>query len=154
MKTEANEGKAFLARFIPLFFLPFALIHLIDLTAVAQAVATAEQTLLNSLGYQTALQGTLLSVDGTAFKIAADCTGLVSIIMLSALLWSTPLKEEKRLRTLAIFAPFLLAFNILRLLLTLTTGTVFGPIALEIIHALLWFVDAGVVLFIWANASK
>jgi len=144
----------FLAKFLVFFFLPFAALHFVDASVLTVAVAHAEKILLSLLGYSATAIGDDLFVDGAHFKIVVDCTGLVLVLLLAALLFATPLKNEKRLQALALFTPFLLAFNLLRLLLTLTVGAVLGQPALEATHMLMWFVDSAVVFFIWMRVAR
>ncbi|MGB9577084.1 MAG: archaeosortase/exosortase family protein [Candidatus Norongarragalinales archaeon] len=141
-------------RFAFLFFVPFALVHFVDFQPLNYAVAWIEAFLLAALGYSVSLTGTTLSVDGESFKIIVDCTGLVLVILFFALLYATPLKEEKREKALLWGAPFLFAFNLLRLLFALTVGAVLGRTALEAVHLVLWFADSGVALFLWAQAAE
>ncbi|MEW5955285.1 MAG: archaeosortase/exosortase family protein [Candidatus Micrarchaeota archaeon] len=141
--------RAFLAKFLVLFFVPFTALHFVDASLLNAAVASSEHAALSFLGYDAAASGSDLFVDGTHFRIVVDCTGLVLVLLLFALLFATPLKNAVRLRALAVFAPFLLFFNLLRLLLTLSVGAVLGQAALEAVHVLLWFVDSAVVFFIW-----
>lgn len=153
MRLKKQE-KTFLLRFALLFFLPFIAVHALDLDVINSAVAATESTMLNAIGYQTTLDGTGLAVEGKEFKIVTDCSGVVLVILLFALLYATLLKEKKRRKTLLWATPFLLCFNLLRLLLTLAAGAVLGQLALDIIHPLMWFVDSGVVLFIWMRAAR
>lgn len=154
MNMFSARERDFLAKFLIIFFLPFAALHFIDASLLTTAVAYAEKILLSLLGYAAASIGDDLFVDGTHFKIVVDCTGLVLVLLLAALLFATPLKNEKRLRVLLIFTPFLLTFNLLRLLLTLSVGAVLGQPALEATHVLMWFVDSAVVFFIWMRVAR
>jgi len=145
--------RGFLARFLFFFFIPFAVIHLVDASFLNAAVASVEQVLLSFLGYDVVAAGPDLLVDGTPFRIVVDCTGLVLVLLLFALLFSTPLKNSVRVRAIIVFTPFLLFFNALRLLLTLSVGAVLGQAVLEVVHVLLWFVDSAVVFFIWMQVA-
>jgi len=88
----------------------------------------------------------------SGFEIIADCTGLVMVVLLFALLYSTESKADKP-RELAFYAPFLLAFNLVRLFATLLAHYHLGEAGFEAVHAALWFVDSGVVLWCWSRAT-
>jgi len=143
----------FLASFLVLFFVPFALIHVVPMGFANEAVAGSEEFLLSTLGYQVEQSGSLLRIGAESyFDIIADCTGAVMVILFFALLYSTPC-DCNRLRALAIYSPLLLGFNLLRLLVTLLTHYHYGLAAFDLAHVALWFVDSGVVLACWSHAT-
>jgi len=145
----------FLALFALLFFVPYALMHFVPLNFACEAVAGVEAYALRALGYPVAWDGVSLAIGETSlFKIIPDCTGLVMVFLFAALLWAAPLKRPaSRVRELAFYTPFLLAFNLVRLLATLLAHYHFGPTGFDAVHAALWFADSGVVLWCWSRAS-
>lgn len=143
----------FLASFLILFFVPFALIHFLPLGFTGEAVAGVEESMLSTLGYGVERSGSLLRIGGVSyFDIVADCSGLVMVILFFALLYSTPCDCD-RLRALLVYSPVLLAFNLFRLLLTLLAHYHYGAAAFEFAHVALWFVDSAVVLACWSRAT-
>jgi exosortase/archaeosortase family protein len=150
-----REELAFLARFALLFGAPYLALHLVDVTPLAANIAHAQVAALSLAGVPAFADGPLLYVAGSpaVYQIVADCTGLVMVILLFALLWATPIDPRARLPALLAFAPFLLAFNLVRLAATLLVGAWHGPAALEAAHVALWFVDSGVVLALWARVA-
>ncbi|MFH1106616.1 MAG: archaeosortase/exosortase family protein [Candidatus Micrarchaeota archaeon] len=150
MLLDAGE-KRFLARFLAIFFGLFAVLLLADLRALNEAIASVQAGLLALSGLPVVQHGILLSSGNSAATIVNECSGLVMVILLAALLYASQMPESRRRRTLLIFTPFLLAFNIARLFLTLraffTAGALF-----DYVHVLLWFVDSAVVLSIWYMA--
>lgn len=143
----------FLGRFFLLFFIPYILLHVADVSPLSSAIAGVESSALSAAGFPASSSGSLLFVGESVYEIVPDCTGLVMVILLFALLYSTPLDSNRRLRGLLVFTPLLLAFNLARLAVTLLTGAWFGPTALEGAHVLLWFVDSAVVLLAWGRAA-
>jgi len=158
-KAQTTLGLAprewlFLAKFFVFFSVPYVLIHLIDLGWLSGIVAVAETALFNAAGIPSSASGSQIFCAGMNYAIIADCTGLVMIFMLFALLWATPLKGRRRWLFLAVGIPLLLIFNIFRLFLTLYAGVAFGAGALDAVHLGFWFVDAGVVVALWAKAAE
>ena len=145
-----DDGKRFLAKFLGIFFALFIILHLLDVTAISNFLAGAEAAALNSAGFHAAAQGHTLHAGNTEFLFVTDCTGLVMVILFAALLYSTNVPEDERRRALLVYAPLLLAFNFARLFFTIAAGTM-APHLLDAIHAALWFVDSGVVLYAWSH---
>jgi len=150
----ARHEWLFLAKFFILFAIPYALIHVIDLGWLTRAIASIESGLFNAAGIPSSAVGSEVIAAGANYTIIADCTGLVMVAMLFALLWATPLKDKRRWLFLAIGAPFLLLFNFARLFITLWTGIALGPTALETVHLGFWFVDAAAAVAVWAKAAE
>ncbi len=158
----AAKEKEFLLKFFAIFFALFLLLKAIDATppaseatnAVKLAVAAAEETLLQNTGFAISRQGTLLSNGAQGFEIIVECTGLVLVILLVALLYSTDVKPHRRKRALLLYAPALLGFNIVRLYATIWTGLTFGFPAMDLVHPALWIIDSLLVLFLWSRAAE
>ena len=70
------------------------------------------------------------------------------VILFGALLYAT----KPSWRAFFLYSPFLLAFNLFRLYLTLLAGAQYA--AFDAVHVFLWFVDSGVVLLAWSHATK
>ena len=150
----ARREWLFLIKFFALFLIPYALIHIIDLGWLTSAIASTESWLFNAAGIPSSVVGSEIIAAGTSYTIIADCTGLVMVAMLFALLWATPLKDKRRWLFLAIGVPFLLLFNLARLFVTLWAGVALGPVALEAVHLCFWFVDAAAAVAVWAKAAE
>ena len=148
----SGTEKRFLARFFVIFFSLFAAIHFVDLSFLSRAVAQVEFHLLSLAGVHAVLQGELLVAGSTPFLFVVDCTGLVMVVLFAALLHSNELESRRRVRALLLYSPLLLAFNLVRLFATLIVGA-FAPPLFWAVHALLWFVDSGVVLLAWHKAA-
>lgn len=139
-----------LAKFLTFFFIPFFLIHVVDFSLLTSFLANLEGFLLSLAGFNTIVSGSLMIVNSTPFLITVDCTGLVLIILLFALFLSTKVGNALYF---ILFSALLLVFNVVRLLLTLEVGGVFGLNAMESTHVFLWFVDSGVVFLIWLGVG-
>jgi len=143
-----NEEKDFLLKFFGIFFALFALLKALDLRMLAEIIAIMEEALLKFFGFAVSREGTLLILQNRTFEIVSECTGLVLVILLIALLYSTKIRESARRRALLLYVPFLLVFNIFRLLITLVSAVLI-PDFFDAMHVFLWFVDSGVVMFLW-----
>jgi hypothetical protein len=139
-----------IAKFLVFFFTPFFLIHFIDFSFLTSFLASVEGHLLSLAGFNTVVSSSLVIINSTPFLITVDCTGLVLIILLLALFLST---EVGNFSQFLLFSAFLFIFNIVRLLLTLEIGGVYGLNAMESTHVFLWFVDSGVVFMIWLGVA-
>jgi len=151
MKSGSRE-KNFFAKFMVSFFILYALLYLLDLRFLTNFVASVQSQALALAGFPNALSGSFISLEKISFEVVRECTGLVMIFMLAALLYAT--RTKRALYYFAIFAPVLFAFNLLRLFATFWFGAALGTQAMELTHILLWFVDAAVVFFLWAVAAK
>lgn len=155
MAFWTKENALFLVKFLVLFFVPYAFIHVVDLSAVNEAVAGVQGAMLNAAGLPTAVQGTHLAITvggrQAFFNMIIDCSGLMMVILFFALLYSTPIKRG-RLKWLLAFTPLLLAFNAVRLFVTIAAAVLYN--AFEVVHMALWFVDSAVVLLCWAFVAE
>ncbi|MCL5011559.1 MAG: hypothetical protein M1594_01540 [Candidatus Marsarchaeota archaeon] len=139
-----------LAKFLILFFTPFTLIHFMDFSLLTSFLSSLEGFLLSKLGFTVFVSKSFLTINSAQFLITVDCTGLVLIILLFALFLST---GTGNFNQFILFSILLFLFNIIRLLLTLEVGGVYGLNAMESTHVSLWFVDSAVVFLIWLGAG-
>lgn len=148
-----NREKSFFVKFIAAFFLLYALLYVFDLRFLTNFIASVQSQALALTGFPNSLDGSVISIPGRAvFEVVRECTGLVMIFMLAALLYATRTKSS--LYYFAIFAPLLFVFNVVRLFATFYVGASLGIQAMEVAHVLLWFVDAAAVFFLWAIAAE
>ena len=147
-----QKAKEFLLRFFVAFAALFLLVEAIKLPFLYEAIASFEAAALSSFGIAAVSQGAFIHATNASFEIVAECSGLVMVSMLAALLFAS--KAKNSLQWLVAGGVFLFLFNLLRLFATLYAGVAWGPYALDVVHALLWFVDAGVVVAIWGKAEK
>lgn len=136
----------FFAKFGLLFGIPYVALNALPYPPLLEAIASFQKSALESVGIAAVQNGTRIETATQLFQIVPSCTGLVMVFLMFALLYSTPVKNPARY--LAVFAPALFAFNQVRLFSVLSLGTLF-PAQVEPLHFFLWFVDAGLVLFLW-----
>ncbi|MBI5225056.1 hypothetical protein HY989_04265 [Candidatus Micrarchaeota archaeon] len=148
-----REEAVFLAKFLIIFFLLFGILKIIDLSAMLFAIAQFESSALNFVGIGSKVVGTQMLLYGNVVEFVEECSGLIMVILLIALLWGSKIQNERRLKYLAIFTPALLAFNLIRLFATLWVLAIF-PYLFEYFHIFLWFVDSAIVMLIWIRAIE
>ncbi len=137
----------FAFRFAFFFGVPYALLHVVPLGFLLDAIAAIESALLHAFGIASVRFGAFLSSNAAWFEIVPDCSGLVMVILLGGLLWSTPV--QRPLRAFAVFAPALFLWNFVRLFAVLYAGGVWGQMVQDWLHIGLWMLDAGLVLAMW-----
>ncbi len=148
-----REGElAFLAKFLILFFALYSILKIVDITALNLFIASFEFELLKLFNVSAILEGVMIHFPNTTVEFVDECSGLLMPILLASLLWSTNIENNKRIKYLILFTPFLFIFNLLRLLVTVLPLALI-PGIFNILHVLLWFVDSAVVLMIWMHAQ-
>ena len=117
------------------------------LAPLLEWIAGTQANWLYSAGIDAFAEGSVVHANGSQFEIVNECSSLVMIALLAALLFAGGKKSDWK--ALAIGVPLLFAFNLLRLFATIAIGASFGDGALDPVHYLLWIVDAGLVLAVW-----
>ncbi len=148
-----EHEKSFLAKFFILFSALYAILFFVDLPPLNSAVAGIETAILRASGVPVSLDGTTLQYGGYSARIVNECSGLVMVALLAALLFSSDIPEKRRWRAMAIFSPLLLLFNVARLYATLYVFFSIHPF-FEMTHVFLWFVDSAVVLACWYHSFR
>ncbi len=148
MRFLYPDERRFLFRFLSIFFFLFLLLFLFELNWLTRWIAGVETGLLNYVGVPASQEGSYILMGPYLVHIVPECTGLVMVFLLAALLYATRIPELQRRKALVVFTPFLLLFNLLRLLATLLVfyywQALFGAV-----HVFLWFVDSALVLGLW-----
>ncbi|MBU1198047.1 archaeosortase/exosortase family protein [Candidatus Micrarchaeota archaeon] len=126
----------------------FLVLIALDLSFLTQAIASIQRDMLGHVGTYVTQDGSSLQFGHYVVHIVAECSGFVMVILLAALLWSTPIPERKRWKALVLLTPFLLLFNLARLWLTILVFFYVFPY-FEIVHVSLWFIDSALVLGLW-----
>ncbi|MBI2446041.1 archaeosortase/exosortase family protein [Candidatus Micrarchaeota archaeon] len=140
----------FALRFAFFFGVPYALLHVVPLSLLLDVIAAVESALLQAAGVTSVRIGSVLSSNSAWFQIVPDCSGLVMVMLLGALLWSTPVKRPWR--HFCVFAPALFFWNLVRLFAVLYAGGTLGQAVQDAFHIGLWMLDAGIVLALWWTA--
>ncbi|MBI2598103.1 MAG: exosortase/archaeosortase family protein [Candidatus Diapherotrites archaeon] len=140
--------------FLIKFFAIFALFHyfllVVNLSFFEDAIAGFQARLLG-LGFE---KNSVFAKDG-AFLITSSCTGLVSTIILGAIIFS--LKKPSRKEKIWIFfggTALLLIVNQFRLYFVLLIGKIFGVQAAELAHIASWFATTAAIIFAWYYFTK
>ncbi|HEV8289531.1 MAG TPA: archaeosortase/exosortase family protein [Candidatus Norongarragalinales archaeon] len=153
-----EEQKQFLLRFFPAIAIAYAALYAIDVSTLQNILAAGEGQALTALGITNNVEASTIQLPNASFEIVKECTGLAMLGLFAALLYATPhVPRKKRAKSFLEFAPFILSFNFARLLLTISSGQVFGETGMQALHLALWIVDAFAVLSLWAfctNAIK
>lgn len=148
-----RDEKTFLARFFLIFFALYSLLYLLDWSAVSAFLASLETMLLNRLGVGAFASGSDIFMGSRVVRIVSECSGFVMVFLLLALLYSTKIDPQRRRVAGLVFTPFLLLFNVFRLLATLLAFA-WWPAAFDSVHAGLWLVDSAVVMGLWYGTFR
>lgn len=146
MKREIG----FLAKFFLIYFILQALIQFSPLQPLEEFIAGIEA---NALALQSS--GNVLATPNGAFVINASCTGLVSISVLAAIVFS--LKRPALKTKLLLFisgAVALFLLNLARVYAVLLIAIGNSIEAAEFAHVASWFSTALLILIIWVLGVK
>ena len=149
MKISKEEA-GFIIKFSAIFALSEFILVYGDFTAL-QNIITAGVSNYFALEYAQ----NLIFVPGGTFAIVSSCTGLVSIAVLAAIVFS--LKKPELWQKAAIFivgASLLFALNYVRLFLVIWAGKEYGLLAGEIVHIISWFTTAAFVIGLWYYLTR
>ena len=156
-KGKAGESAGFgkgSAIFLAKFFIIYAALQFLILAAPLQGlkewIAGIEA---GALGLESS--GATVFLAGHAFEIVANCTGLMGIAVLAAVVFS--LRKPgiaKKLQLFALGAVLLFAVNLLRVYFVLLAASLWNPGAAESLHTATWFAMAGIILALWYALTK
>ncbi len=160
-----KQEKKFLALFLSSFAALYLLVQALPIDSLLEKLTALEVALLNFAGVAASSTQTTIFTPSIEFEIVRDCSGLVMASLLAALLFASKPNQkiswknnsnywQGALKTLLLFAPLLLAFNVLRLWVTLFAGAHYGQSTLDAVHFTLWIVDSAVVLLVWMHSQK
>ena len=160
-KEVLKEVVFFLSKF-NILLIPFYVIIYFDISFYPLQVAFANfiAGILRFLKCKVLTSGFFLYLGEEAYPIdiSRDCIGWKSSYSLFALVFATRGRIRDKLRFLAVWIPFLLFFNVLRVLAVILSGFAFGFEYLELIHAILWQGITIIVLlavwYLWLKKRK
>ncbi len=146
-----TRGEAlFLLKFFMIFSVFEAAVNYFGFAPLQEFIASSQAQLL---GLESS--GDLVFVKGGIFQISPSCTGLVSMSILFAIVFSLCRPElPKKIFIFLIGAILLLFLNYPRVLAVLWTGREFGPGAAQVVHMLSWFSTTVFVLALWYYFTK
>lgn len=158
-KKIVKEIFLFLLKF-NLLLIPFYAIIYFDLNfyPLQEVFARFIASILSFLGYRPEVDKFLIYVGGLAIDISRDCLGWKSIYSLVALILASPGKLKSKLKFIGLWVPYLLFFNIFRVLSAILVGLKFGSYYLELLHKVVW--EEVVILmivgiwYLWMKKAK
>jgi len=142
------------ALFLVKFFLIYAVLQYIILNAplglLENWIASIQAALLGLKA-----EGNIVLFNVSRFEIAANCTGLMSIAVLAAIVFSLRKPEmKKKIALLALGFLVLFPLNLLRVYLVLLVAISLGPGSAEALHVATWFAMSAAILFLWYYLTK
>jgi exosortase/archaeosortase family protein len=149
-KKKWKQAGFFLAKFFVIYFVLQFLLLEADFSWLENGLAALEGNWVGS-----AIKGNTVLLEQGVFEINAQCTGLVSGIILAAVVFS--LKKPGWLQKTELWllgAAVLFVLNLGRLFLVLVTAQQFGTGWAEIAHEVSWFSTAVFILAVWLLLSK
>ncbi len=151
---EKNEFSRKALFFLLKFFAIYAVLQLLILNAPIEslkewiAFIEAQGLGLESVGNRVLFQG-------HGFEIVANCTGLMGISVLAAIVFALRKPDLKRKAVLFAFgAMVLFPLNLVRVYFVIWAALSFGIQFSEAIHVLTWFLSAGLILGLWYYLTK
>lgn len=136
--------------FLGKFFLIYAVLYTLLLTFHAEPL----QYFIAGVESQwTGLQQDGLSIlvsERDSFFISEQCTGLVSAITLTALIWAGRKPGWKKKLALNIAGlVFLLIVNLIRIYFVIHIGQTIGMPEAEVVHQISWYLMTAIIVALW-----
>ncbi len=149
-KKFGRNAAFFLVKFFVIYSVLQTAIVLAPLDPLKEGIASFEA---RALGLEA--EGNKIFFNGGIAEIVANCTGLMSISVLAAIVFS--LKKpgfKKKVGLLAAGAALLFPLNLLRIYLVLITATAFELKTFGSIHTTTWFAMSAAILLFWYYLTK
>lgn len=145
-----KKSFVFLSKFFAFFgFFQWALL-VVDTSWLQVFLATIQAGFLD-----LERNGNILFINGQGYAIVPSCTGLVSAIVLGAIIFSLKKPELKqKIWIFSIGAVILFLANIVRLYAVLLVGKEFGVQAADGFHIATWFLMSGAIIGAWYFFTK
>lgn len=151
-KKRLFEKRAiiFLIKFFAIYLILQALILLAPLNWLKNSIASFQAGLLGLEAIEN-----IIVLQGHRFEIVANCTGLMGISVLAAIIFSLKSPEmKKKVALFALGALVLFPVNLLRVYLVLLAATIWGAGIAEWLHTLTWFGVSAAILILWYYLTK
>ncbi len=145
-----KKSALFLAKFFLIFGFFHWLLFVIDVSWLQELIAQIE-SLLTGLPRN----GSLIFIGTATYAIVPSCTGLVSAIILGAIIFS--LKKPGLKQKIGVFAVGVVALflvNLVRVYGVLLVGVNFGVKAAELAHVVSWLAMSAAIIFAWFFLTK
>lgn len=151
VNKATNHSKKILV-FLVKFFVIFAVAQtLIEFAPLAPLNNTITEISASALGLES-LRSDVVVGEGV-FSVTNSCTGLVSVSILGAIIFS--LRKPRLRKKLALFlagAIIIMLINIPRIMLVLFAAKI--GFNAELVHELTWFLMSAIILIIWYYGTK
>jgi archaeosortase B (VPXXXP-CTERM-specific) len=112
---------------------------------MARFTAYVEYWLLDLFSEKVSISGLVVIFGGFSVKIIEECTGVYEVMIFSAAVLAFPTRLRAKVIGLAVGAPILYAFNVLRIAFLLIVGRYY-PSVFDFAH--LYFMQATLILMI------
>ena len=145
--TVLNNSKVML-RFFSVFLTLYLITTFFELEFLKHAVATTSYFFVSIIEPQATLMGTSIFFGGFEFIIIQLCTGVVSMSLFTALIFTYPSTAKEKLISLAFF-PIIFLFNALRISVVILSSSLFDNSTVLFLHEQTWLLTAFFVLFCW-----
>jgi len=142
----------FLSRLIvlalPLYLVIFFAFDLYPMQVMA---ASQSASIMSSLGWETVLDGVMVTANGFTFMVNQDCTAWKSMLFFFALVFAFPgVASRKRLLGLAAGIPLIWIGNLARIIGTVGIEGIYGEAMAMLVHDYLWRLGlVALVLGLW-----
>lgn len=149
-KEFQKRAIVFLAKFFLIYAALQALVLLLPMNSLLEFIAGTEASWL---GLQA--QGNAILFDSHNFEIAENCSGLVSISVLAAIIFS--LRKPELRKKIALFAfgtAILFPLNLLRVYFVLLAAISFNAEIAETLHVATWFITSAIIIVLWYFLTK
>ena len=149
-KNFKQKSAIFLVKFFFIYAILQASILLIPLEPLQNSIAGFEAS---ALGLKAI--GNVIEYESHGFEIVANCTGLMSISVLAAIIFSLRKPDlKKKLLFFATGAIVLFPLNLVRIYLVIRAAMVLGVEFSETLHVLTWFTTSALILATWYYSTK
>ncbi|MEM4598316.1 MAG: exosortase/archaeosortase family protein [Candidatus Diapherotrites archaeon] len=147
---ERKKELYFLIKFFLIYGTLQAIIYFADVSFITNWIASFEASL-----FQLESQGNAIRAGTAVFVINNSCTGLVSISVLAAIVFSfrKPSLREK----IIVFLPcsaILFLVNLARVYAVIYAGVHISHSLVEPLHVGSWFVMSGAIVLLWYYGTK
>jgi exosortase/archaeosortase family protein len=140
--------------FLIKFFLIYAVLQTLILVApIEELTEFIALTEANALGFEA--EGNIIMFNEHRFEIVANCTGLLSISVLAAIVFSLRKPSlKKKLSLFAVGALILFPLNLFRVYTVLLVSVSFNPGIAESLHIATWFGTSAAIMILWYYLTK
>lgn len=149
-KEFRKKAAVFLIKFFLIYAVLQALLFVFPIMPLLEFIAGTEASWL---GLQS--QGNIVMANSHGFEIAENCSGLVSVSVLAAIVFSLSRPElHRKILLFAAGALFLFPLNLLRVYFVLLAAVKIGPGIAEALHVATWFVTSAAIIAVWYFLTK